>query len=94
MEPVSQGKLEYVQEINKQCDQMGEYLLRKVDDGLVKDRLSDQLKWLQYQIKYYSEKRNFELLEENYNWVASNFNHDLRLPNSSQFAYLRNFTNG
>lgn len=94
MDSKSDTHQQYVLDLHKQCDQMGEYLLRKVDDGQVKERLSDQLKWLQYQIKYYAEKKNFELLEENYNWVASNFNHDLHLPMNAQFHYLHKFTRG
>lgn len=94
MKPLSDYNHNYIQKLSAQCDQMGEYLVRKVHDGHVKDRLSDQLKWLQYQIKYCSEKNNFELLEENYNWVVSNFNHDLQLQTNWQFSHHHTFTRG
>ena len=67
---------------------MREYLAANVDSGVLKEKLADQLVWLKYQIDHYAETENIEMLEENYNWVVSNFNHDLRLQEQEQFPYL------
>lgn len=65
--------------------QMGEYLSCHVGEGDMKDKLHDQLIWLKYQINYYSKAQNLEILEENFNWVVSNFNHDLHVNSHQEF---------
>jgi len=66
-------------EVNKAYHEMHSYLHTRVDDGGVKTKLHDQLIWLQYQIKYFTHSHDVEHLLENFNWVVSNFNHDLSL---------------
>ncbi len=84
----------YIQKMHEKLDQMNSFLRKESCAYQVKDRLSDQLKWLQFQVKYCLKKGNFTLLEENFNWVASNFNHDLKLDQTNKFTYLREYTNG
>lgn len=59
--------------------------------GVVRERLQDQLKWLHHQISYHKDRGNLPLLEENFNWVASNFNHDLKLSHAEKIEYLQEF---
>lgn len=56
---------------------MSEYLASHVGEGELKDKLKDQLIWLNYQFKYYESKSN-DSLEESFNWVRENFKHDLK----------------
>ncbi|MCH9613851.1 MAG: hypothetical protein SP1CHLAM54_08600 [Chlamydiia bacterium] len=57
--------------------QMSEYLSSHVGEGEMKEKLKDQLIWLNYQLKYYEAKPN-DSLEESFNWVLDNFKHDLK----------------
>lgn len=66
--------------MNEMCGQMGQYLYDHVCEGETRNKLHDQLVWLQYQINHYNHKPSeIEILEENFMWVLSNFQHDLRL---------------
>lgn len=57
--------------------EMSEYLAKSVGDGHLKDKLKDQLIWLNYQIKYYEETPS-DTLDESFHWVLDNFKHDLK----------------
>ena len=75
--------------VEQEFDKMKEFLDNKVDDGVVKDKLRDQLIWLQYQIRYFKECHDQHMLEENFNWVVANFNHDLSLSPDMEFKYVQ-----
>lgn len=83
---------EYQKEIAEGFEKMYSYLHENVDDGGVKTKLHDQLIWLQYQIKYFQKLQNLDLLQENFNWVVANFNHDLSLPEDQAFAKIQKKT--
>ena len=76
--------------VDTKCLEMGSYLSNKVGDGSLKDKLHDQLIWLKYQLDYSKKYGNTDLLQENYDWVVSNFNHDLQLQTEEMFNYLEN----
>ena len=94
MSEAENPELSYISSLCDYCDKMNEYLHSNVNEGFMRERLKDQLIWLQYQIKYHEKSGDLELLEENYNWVAQNFNHDLHLGTKEQFEYLRIYTKG
>lgn len=75
--------------VNSEFSKMENFLLSHVGDGGVKEKLYDQLIWLRYQINYFQTSHNLELLEENFNWVVSNFNHDLSLTSQRQFKPIQ-----
>lgn len=79
---------EYEKQVNQEFNKMYAYLHAHVSDGRVKTKLHDQLIWLQYQINYFHQFQDLTLLEENFNWVVSNFNHDLSLPEGQSFAEI------
>ncbi|MCB1110024.1 MAG: hypothetical protein KDK64_03520 [Chlamydiia bacterium] len=67
---------------------MYSHLHSQVEDGKIKTKLHDQLIWLNHQIRYFSDSQDVEQLLENVNWVISNFNHDLSLPNKQLFRLI------
>ncbi|MGE0198101.1 MAG: hypothetical protein AB7N99_00585 [Simkaniaceae bacterium] len=73
----------------KEFAKMERFLSKEVGKGKVKDNLHDQLIWLRRQISYYLESHDLEMLEENFNWVVSNFNHDLNLTKEKQFKPMQ-----
>ncbi len=75
-------------ELDELCSSMNEYLNRHIGECIIKDKLRDQLNWLKYQIKYYLNTGDMEILKENFNWVVCNFNHDLQLSNKHAFGYF------
>lgn len=85
-EPIDVHRFEV--EVNQAYQQMHAFLHSKVEDGGVKTKLHDQLIWLQYQIKYFTCSHDVEHLIENFNWVVSNFNHDLSLSENKGFKSI------
>ncbi|QVL57079.1 MAG: hypothetical protein KFB93_06775 [Simkaniaceae bacterium] len=79
---------EYERQINQEVNKMYAYLHSHVSDGEVKTKLHDQLIWLQYQINYFHRFKDLSLFEENFNWVVSNFNHDLSVPEDQTFVSM------
>ena len=75
--------------VNVEFSKMEELLYHQIRKGGVKDKLHDQLIWLRYQINYFLECHDLEMLEENFNWVVSNFNHDLRLTSYKEFKPMQ-----
>lgn len=77
-------------EVNKAYHEMHSYLHTQVDDSGVKTKLHDQLIWLQYQIKYFTYSHDIKHLLESFNWVVSNFNHDLSsLENQNLINFIK-----
>ncbi len=83
---------DYQKEVADEFEKMYAYLHKNVKDGGVKTKLHDQLIWLQYQIKYFEKLQNLDLLQENFNWVVENFNHDLSLSETQAFAKIQKKT--
>lgn len=75
--------------VDQEYMRMQEFLEKQVEEGALKDKLHDQLIWLQYQIRYFKESHDQHMLEENFNWVVSNFNHDLNLNAGQEFNYVQ-----
>ena len=75
--------------VNAEFSKMEDLLNHQVREGGGKDKLQDQLIWLRYQINYFLESHDLEMLEENFNWVISNFNHDLRLTGPQEFKPMQ-----
>jgi hypothetical protein len=80
---------EYQKEVMEAFEKMYNYLHENIEEGGVKTKLHDQLIWLQYQIKYFQSLQNFDLLQENFNWVIANFNHDLSLSEDQAFTKIQ-----
>lgn len=80
---------QYEKLINQEVNKMYAYLHSQVEDGSIKTKLHDQLIWLQYQISYFHRFQDLTLFEENFNWVVSNFNHDLSLPEGQSFGLMQ-----
>lgn len=73
----------------EEFEKMYAYLHANVEDGGVKSKLHDQIIWFQYQVRYFDELQNLDLLQENFNWVVANFNHDLSLSEIQAFAKIQ-----
>lgn len=80
---------EYQKKAVEEFEKMYHYLHKNVEDGRVKSKLHDQLIWLQHQIKYFQKLQNLDLLQESFNWVVENFNHDLSLSEGQAFAKIQ-----
>ncbi|MBI5273474.1 MAG: hypothetical protein HY860_00280 [Chlamydiales bacterium] len=79
----------YIIELKKKRNELNYYLYNKVNDAKTREKLLDQLKWLTHQIDYYSNHKDMQPLQDEYNWVVSNFNHDLYLKQDDKFPYLK-----
>ncbi len=84
----SSNTQEYETLINQEFNKMHTFLHSEVGDRRVKAKLHDQLIWLQYQLRYFHRCQDLELLEKSYNWVVSNFNHDLSLAKDQAFELI------
>lgn len=83
-----EGDSTQITRIEKHFDKMQEFLEDYVEDCDVRDDLFGQLTWLKFQIDYCREGGNVQLLIDNFNWVVSNFNNDLRLDNHDLLLFL------
>lgn len=69
-------------------NELNNYLYEKVDDDSKREKLLDQLKWLTHEINHFEENSNIDLLVDEFNWVISNFNNELRLTHDGKFKYF------
>jgi len=60
--------------IDEERLKMAEYLESHPLDDRARDKLHDQLTWLKFQIDYCLDGGEIDLLIDDYNWVADNFN--------------------
>lgn len=80
----------WIQNMESECSEMRNFLRDHASDSAIYDELKEQLTWLRFQIHHYQQSGNIENLTDDFNWVVSNFNRKLHIPESKQFAYFPN----
>jgi hypothetical protein len=85
-----EGDPNQITRMEKHFERMQDFLDGYVDEGDIKEDLFDQLTWLKFQIDYCKEGGQAQLLIDNFNWVVSNFNNDLRLDEDALLLFLYN----
>jgi len=52
--------------------------LEGISDPQKRSEFKDQLTWLRHQVNSFKESEDTESIQENYEWVAKSFNHNLK----------------
>jgi len=81
-------KAEVISNINKERKDMNTFLYESVDKASTREKLLEQLSWLDKQMDYYAQQEDLHPLVDKFNWVVSNFNNDLHLKSEEKFNYL------
>lgn len=67
---------------------MREIMHQKESEQADRDRLVDQLNWLNFQIQYYTQTNEMDKLIDDFNWVVKNFNQLLKLPSTERISLI------